>query len=90
MTWLDLLEEAKQKLSLEERQQLALALWQSLDPPALPDDEIHPLTPEPMTGAEIVAAGLTGTLPDLPDGLEFVEELKRKRRQERASRWSQD
>ena len=41
------------------------------------------LRSEPMTGAEIVAAGLTGTWADLgiEDGAEWVNEQKRKRRE---------
>jgi hypothetical protein len=41
------------------------------------------LRSEPMTGAEIIAAGLTGTWADLgiEDGAEWVNEQKRKRRE---------
>ncbi len=57
-------------------------------------EDVEPLTneeiaemlrPEPMTGAEIVAAGLTGGWADLgiPDGAEWVQEQRRKRREKR-------
>ena len=48
------------------------------------DDELAELlTPEPMTGAEIVAAGLTGGWADqgIPDGAAWVEAQRRKRRE---------
>jgi hypothetical protein len=45
------------------------------------------LTVEPLTGREIVEAGLTGTWAeyDLPDGVTWVEEQRRKRRE--LSKW---
>lgn len=57
-----------------------------------PDPENEPLTEaeiaellrsDPMTGAEIIAAGLTGTWADLniEDGAEWVNEQKRKRQE---------
>jgi hypothetical protein len=52
------------------------------------DSEIAELMQvEPMTGAEIVAAGLIGGWEDLhiSDGAEWVNEQKRKRREQR--RW---
>jgi hypothetical protein len=50
------------------------------------DEELAALMkPEPMTGAEIVAAGLTGGWRDLdiPDGATWVEEQRRKRKERR-------
>lgn len=78
----DILEQAK-KLSPEEREELAQALiamntWS--------DDELEDLlTAEPLTGAEIVAQGLTGTWDDLDigDGAEWVNDQRRKRQARR-------
>jgi hypothetical protein len=50
------------------------------------DEEIKELMRvEPMTGADIVAAGLTGGWDDMgiQDSLEWVQELRRKRRERR-------
>jgi hypothetical protein len=57
------------------------------DAPLTEDELKELLRSEPMTGAEIIAAGLTGTWADLDieDGAEWVNEQKR-RRQER-NRW---
>jgi hypothetical protein len=58
----------------------------SLPNTPLLDDEIRELLRhEPMTGAEIVAAGLTGGWKDLSisDGAAWVEEQRRKRREKR-------
>jgi hypothetical protein len=47
------------------------------------------LKPDPKTGAEIVALGLTGTWADLDivDSVEWVEELRRKRKERRNIQW---
>ena len=82
MTISDILEEAK-KLSSEERETLAQALiamnrWS--------DDELDDLlTVEPLTGAEIVAQGLTGTWNelDIDNGAEWVNVQRRKRQARR-------
>lgn len=69
---------------------VATAIGQELESPQR--EEVEPLTdaeianmlrPEPMTGAEIVAAGLTGGWADLgiTDGTEWVQEQRRKRRE---------
>ena len=55
------------------------------------DEEIAEMVrPEPMTGAEIVAAGYMGGWEHkgIADGVEFIEELRRKRREKRE--WQQD
>jgi hypothetical protein len=52
----------------------------------LADEEIKELMQvEPMAGADIVAAGLTGGWEDLgiQDSLEWMQELRRKRRERR-------
>ncbi len=54
---------------------------------ALPDDEIEYLMrTEPITGAAIVAAGLTGQWSDqgIEDGQAWVEKQRRKRKDRRA------
>ena len=55
------------------------------------DEEIEELLrPEPMTGAEIVAGGHVGGWEHkgITDGVEFVEEMRRKRKEKR--QWRQD
>ncbi len=50
------------------------------------DEEIRQsMQPEPMTGAEIIAAGLTGGWKDenIVDGAAWVQEQRRKRREQR-------
>jgi hypothetical protein len=42
----------------------------------------------PMSPKDVIAAGLTGTMPDLPDGVEWVNARKRERAERR--RWSLD
>lgn len=82
MTITEILEQAK-KLSSAEREELAQALiamntWS--------DEELDDLlTVEPLTGAEIVAQGLTGTWDnlDIGDGAEWVNEQRRKRQAQR-------
>ncbi|HVU12985.1 MAG TPA: hypothetical protein VHD90_17020 [Phototrophicaceae bacterium] len=57
--------------------------------PAWTDEEIHEFArPEPMTGAEIVAAGLTGGWKDedILDGAAWVEAQRRKHKEQRG--WS--
>lgn len=59
-----------------------LAAPQPEDVEPLTDEEIADmLRPEPMTGTEIVAAGLTGGWADMgiTDGAEWVQEQRRKR-----------
>lgn len=77
----DILEQAK-VLSREERQELAQRLM-TLDQETWTDAELAALlTIEPLTGREIVAAGLTGGWHDLGigDGAEWVNERKRQQR----------
>ncbi|MCQ3930640.1 MAG: hypothetical protein DPW16_09275 [Chloroflexi bacterium] len=84
------------QLSLEDQARLVTRIVTAMsrqDKDVLPED-IEPLTdeeiaemlrPEPMTGAEIVAAGLTGGWADMgiADGAEWVQEQRRKRREKR-------
>jgi len=83
MTVSEILEQAK-ALSPDEREQLIheLRVMQA-DSEGWTDEELDALlTIEPMTGAEIVAAGLTGGWKDLdiPDGARWVNEQRQKRR----------
>lgn len=84
MTVAELFEQAK-NLSPEEQQQLAQMLLAAQEP-TWSDDELEALmTIEPMTGREIVEAGLTGGWQDLDisDGAAWVTEQCRKRRERR-------
>ena len=86
MTVDDLLEQAK-SLSPQERQELAHRLLaEAQDDEVWTDDEIAALlTIEPLTGREIVEAGLTGGWRDMDigDGAAWVDELRRKRKERR-------
>ncbi len=60
------------------------ALTETIDETPWTDEEIAEMTKtEPLTGAEIVAAGLTGGWADLDisDGAAWVNEQKRKRKE---------
>lgn len=85
MTVMDIVEQAK-ALSPQERRELINRLL------ALPDDEVwsedelaEMLRVEPLTGKEIVEAGLTGGWRDLDiaEGAEWVAQQRRKRRERR-------
>lgn len=92
MTVNDILQQVK-ALSPQERDELVTRLlaMQQEAPSRVEDedadwseDELAELLQiRPMTGAEIVAAGLTGGWADLdiPDGATWVEEQRRKRRE---------
>lgn len=69
----------------EVRIRIELAEGENVAP--LTDAELDELMrPQPMTGAEIVAAGLTGGWQDvgIEDGAAWVEEVRRKRKERRA------
>ncbi|MFW5771746.1 MAG: hypothetical protein ACOCZH_00380 [Phototrophicaceae bacterium] len=89
MTVSELLEQAK-ALTPQERRELArqlLAMQSDANATEAfdwSDDELAELlTSEPLTGAEIVAAGLTGSWADLEiaDGATWVQEQRRKHRE---------
>jgi hypothetical protein len=76
-----------QELSPQERAELAQLLLESVqDLNEWTDEEVAELLKiEPMTGAEIVAAGLTGAWEseNLPDGGEWREQQQKKRSERR-------
>jgi hypothetical protein len=64
-----------------------IELAEGEDIPPLTDEEIAELMhTKPMTGAEIVAAGLTGGWSDLgiTDGTTWVEDVRRRRKERRS------
>jgi hypothetical protein len=84
------------QLSMAEQARLMERLAAAMHDALTADDQLSPWTDEeiaemmkvqPMTGAEIVAAGLTGGWRDLniSDGADWVNEQKRRRKEKR--RW---
>lgn len=81
----DIVEQVK-TLSQEERRELMDRLLALAEDEGWSEEELaEMLTVEPLTGSEIVAAGLTGGWRDLDvaDGAAWVEAQRRKRRERR-------
>lgn len=62
----------------------AFATTADLDNTPLTPEEIAVLTQvEPLSPSEVIALGLVGTLPSLPDGAKWVDKQKRRRKERR-------
>lgn len=75
------------ELSESNRESIQL----SEDESPFTDEEIRELTTViPTDPEEVIAMGLIGSMPDLPDGAEWVNARKRERAERLNRKWSQD